>query len=509
MFAKYLYNWDSVQFALALEHFSVADHAPHPPGYPLFVLTGKLFRFFLPDANAAFVTTACLFAIATLVLFYLLSRQFFSRAQSLALTVLYLSCPVFLGNSLVALSYTAEGFFGLALAYLAWLVIKSAKNGSDTWTRWLPITAAITAVALGYRQGVVTYFAPLYLYAIYVIAKSGEGKTGRKIFVLSYSAAIFILLTVAWFLPFLGLAGGWEVYPQAVNLQSRIVIWPNTLLGGGLLPFQLNIQVLLAVLLYGFPLGWVVILFYLARKKNLIASWKSLSGRFLWLWVTPALIFFAAVYIRRSGYVLVILPAFYLMLGWAWRRFSPAQRAGLWLVLLLGNLYAFFGLPQAPLSWGEIRRHDQLAQDRIELVRRKFDPKTTLVLASDDFNNGWRQAMYYLPEYYVVRHGWLAKEYLAGIPKLYYLASLDHPCYRIQEGYQHRSRYLTQLEIPPGTANLVLWDKNMADFCLSRRRLMCLKGESPRDIKLWYLSLKSRPAKIVMIPPYYFLIQTR
>lgn len=509
MFAKYLYNWDSVQFALALEHFSVADHTPHPPGYPLFVLTGKLFQYFLPDANAAFIATSFLFALGTLILFYFLARQFFSRRQALALTLLYLSCPVLLGNSLVALSYTAEGFFGLALAFLGWLVIKSARAQNQLWPVWLLLSAAVSSLALGYREGVLVYFLPLYVYALYCLVRHLKAKTSTKMVYLTCWVAIFLLLTAVWYFPFLKLAGGWAVYHQAVSLQSRIVIWPNTLWGGGLTAFWLNIQVLLVVLFYGFPLGWVVLLFFLAKKEAFKASWWKSSGRFFWLWILPALIFLATIYIRRSGYVLVILPAFYLLLGWAWRKFMPVQRLGLWLILFLANLYFFFWIPQAPLSYGEIRRHDRMTADRISLVRENFRPDDTLVLASDDFNNGWRQAMYYLSEYHVVRHGWLAKEHMVGIPKLYYLASLDHPCYRIQEGYEHRSRYLNALTVPPQVKNVVIWDKNMADFCLAQKTLKTMTTSVSGQPEIWAVPVRGRSTQIILIPPYYFIFQTK
>ena len=32
-----LYNWDAVQFALALREYATVEHQPHPPGYILYV----------------------------------------------------------------------------------------------------------------------------------------------------------------------------------------------------------------------------------------------------------------------------------------------------------------------------------------------------------------------------------------------------------------------------------------------------------------------------------------
>jgi len=41
--ARMLYNWDAVQFALALHEFDIAKHQPHPPGYLLYAREGTLF----------------------------------------------------------------------------------------------------------------------------------------------------------------------------------------------------------------------------------------------------------------------------------------------------------------------------------------------------------------------------------------------------------------------------------------------------------------------------------
>src|SRR5439155_8397165 len=39
--ARMLYNWDAVQFALALREYDVVKHQPHPPGYILYVGLGR------------------------------------------------------------------------------------------------------------------------------------------------------------------------------------------------------------------------------------------------------------------------------------------------------------------------------------------------------------------------------------------------------------------------------------------------------------------------------------
>src|SRR5881628_2407696 len=48
-----LEDLDSINFALGVRHFDVAQHQPHPPGYPLFILIGKAVRGFIPDEPRA------------------------------------------------------------------------------------------------------------------------------------------------------------------------------------------------------------------------------------------------------------------------------------------------------------------------------------------------------------------------------------------------------------------------------------------------------------------------
>src|SRR5439155_19368603 len=56
--ARMLYNWDGVQFALALREYDVVKHQPHPPGYILYVGLGRVVNAWLHDPTAAYVLLA-------------------------------------------------------------------------------------------------------------------------------------------------------------------------------------------------------------------------------------------------------------------------------------------------------------------------------------------------------------------------------------------------------------------------------------------------------------------
>src|SRR5262245_10278369 len=82
--ARMLYNWDAVQFALALREFDVAKHQPHPPGYLLYVLLGRVLNAWSGDPAFAYVGLAMLFSAATTFVVYWLGRHLYDRATATA-----------------------------------------------------------------------------------------------------------------------------------------------------------------------------------------------------------------------------------------------------------------------------------------------------------------------------------------------------------------------------------------------------------------------------------------
>jgi len=70
-----LWEWDEALFCLALRGFNVAAHHPHPPGFPLYVVLGKLFRFFISDDFRALRAINLLSAMLVFPATYMLARE--------------------------------------------------------------------------------------------------------------------------------------------------------------------------------------------------------------------------------------------------------------------------------------------------------------------------------------------------------------------------------------------------------------------------------------------------
>src|SRR5437762_4331721 len=76
--ANYL-SIDNVNLALALEKFDPRVHQPQPPGYPFFVVSGRVFNFFFRDAERTFAAMSIIVCALCLPAAFLLAKRMFSE----------------------------------------------------------------------------------------------------------------------------------------------------------------------------------------------------------------------------------------------------------------------------------------------------------------------------------------------------------------------------------------------------------------------------------------------
>src|SRR5438477_7235309 len=103
--SHYLYDVDSVNFALALDRFDPAAHQPHPPGYFLYVCLGRLMNALFHDANSSYVAISILAGAGAAVLIYLLAERWFGRKSALFAGAIFVFSPLCWFHGIVALTY--------------------------------------------------------------------------------------------------------------------------------------------------------------------------------------------------------------------------------------------------------------------------------------------------------------------------------------------------------------------------------------------------------------------
>jgi hypothetical protein len=117
--SQLLYHWDSVNFALAIEHFDIRLHQPHPPGtFVIYVMLGRLFNWFLHDPNTSLVWISILTSGLSAVLIFVLGRRWFDRRVGLAAALLMLTSPLIWFHGEIALAYMPEFFWVILVVML-------------------------------------------------------------------------------------------------------------------------------------------------------------------------------------------------------------------------------------------------------------------------------------------------------------------------------------------------------------------------------------------------------
>jgi hypothetical protein len=435
--ARMLYNWDAVQFALALREFDVGKHQPHPPGYLLYVGLGRLFHATLGDATLAYVVLAMVMSAGTTVVYWL-GRALWDRVTATAAAALLAVSPLFWFYGAVGLTYAGEAFGASVVAWFAW----RALQGSPGHLHW---GALALGLAGGLRQSVLLLLFPLW---------AGTALVGvRSPGLLLGAAAVLAAAVLAWLLPMLWLTGGLAAYLEASSQLYGSVVLATSVLGGApeLTLAQLRyLAVSVVVGLGPLALAALAVPFYARR-----AGW----GRPEWFllgWIAPPAVFYALVHFGQAGYVLTFLPALVLLLTralvWTVAAGSARFRRPEWrwaltaaalVPLLLVNTGFFVSARPAPREFdkrpGEawrwrvrdevhdwimsrtaaaLREHEAVIRTYVETIRGLYDPEDTVLLTElgNPRSYPWlRHAMYYLPEYpiYQIQLGEVPRGYYA------------------------------------------------------------------------------------------------
>lgn len=385
-----LYHLDSVQYALGIDRYDVAVHQPHPPGYFLYVMLGKLVNTVTHDPNRAFVALSILFSGLAVITIFQLGRELFDRQTALFAALLALTSPNLWFHGEVAMNYVIEAFTSSAIALLCWQVARGREDRI-----WL--LAAVLALAGGIRQNTPVFLLPLVLYSV------------RNVPIKKITAAVLLCagITLCWVIPMVLMTGGLNEYIGAFQELWKFNTGHNSAFEKGLTALALCSRALFNFITLSIGGGVVLLglnLYYFLRKRHFAPFWSE-QARFIALWMTPTLLFYLLIFIHPAnpGYVLIILPP--LLLLTAQSVVNLTDRLGLIgtpavAILLAINLYLFFGTAY-PVTARAVSEHDQKLATIVSRLG-SHDPSRTALFVGPYIFLGFRQVMYYLPEFPVI-----------------------------------------------------------------------------------------------------------
>jgi hypothetical protein len=405
---RYLFNWDALQFALGIQHFDLATHRPHPPGYIGYIYLGRLLVHLTGASIESVLTAVSITAeIATVVGLYLLGRRLFGEFAGLAAALLLLTSPLYWMYGETALTYSLEP--GLALLAF-WLLLRASRHSG----RGLILAAGVIGLEGAIRESSEVFLLPA-LAAVGLLALQ-HGEPGSRRTVAMATAAV-AGTTALWALPLVALSGGLPTYLRASAALGERVTSSSAIWRAGLDGLSLDtgavLNGLLMSLVIVLPLGLAAGLLRLAEGRGIGRPKDRTAVALVAVCLFPALLIYLFVHIGQLAYVLLGIPLLLLFAGPMLTRLatltipkrpfaqSRLRAAGLG-ICVVANV-AVFLLPANSLA-SQLGARDQHVAAMSAAVRW-FDPTKTVLLSDPEGPSSYRTAMYYLPEYDVVAVG--------------------------------------------------------------------------------------------------------
>ncbi|MBI4497581.1 MAG: hypothetical protein HY689_06780 [Chloroflexi bacterium] len=390
----YLFMWDSANFALALGHYDVTQHRPHPPGYFLFVAVGRVLMPLTGDANTALVVEALAFSALAAVVLYALGRTMYGETVGRWAALLLLGSVTFWSFGGMALAYPSLAFFSALVALLAYRVLFLKEE------RLVPLAGAY-ALGGGFRPDLMLFLGPLFGACLW-------GQSWRR---RAVAVGVAALGCAAWFVPTVVFSGGLESYLAVLSAYGGTdVLDRYSVLRRGMPALVNNTGDTIAYLFYalygtallipGAVLGWLVA--WRTAGQRLASSLEGRKALFLLAWMAPMVLFYVVIHIGYAGYVFSFLPAVLLALARGWSlaplpvRAPEARRAALWGtvgVVLAINTAVFLFHPRLLTAPG-LRASDAAIAARLALIQ-STDPERTVLVSYDSL----KHLDYYVPQY--------------------------------------------------------------------------------------------------------------
>lgn len=204
--SPWLEDWDSVQFALALHNYSLVEHQPHPPGYPLYIVLGRILNLFWNNDTLSLTLLSAILGAASSIPLFLLLRRMVKEKIALLATIIYLVTPLHWSLSEVALTNIPGTSATILTAWLLYMGRESQK--------YLHIGSFFAGLILGVRFA--EYSIVVALLGLVLIHK-------RSFSALLKSAALILFGVSIWLVP-LVIHTGPDNFFNAYTIHASYII---------------------------------------------------------------------------------------------------------------------------------------------------------------------------------------------------------------------------------------------------------------------------------------------
>src|SRR5438132_2440639 len=187
---------DEFLFAEAVRKFDPSRYHPHPPGYPLYILIGKIFHALTDDPWRALILFSIVAAPIGFIAMALAFRRWLGDPDlAVIAALLYYFSASMLVHGTLALSD------GPSIMFLALALLAISRISDSDHDRTALAVGIWSSAAIGCRPQLAIPIAPMLLVALV------QMRTVRQ---RVACIAAFIFVSGLWLLPLMEAAGGWD-----------------------------------------------------------------------------------------------------------------------------------------------------------------------------------------------------------------------------------------------------------------------------------------------------------
>lgn len=373
--SPWLEDWDSVQFALALHNYSLVDHQPHPPGYPIYVALGKILNSIISNDNLSFTILSSVLGALTTILFYLLVKNITGRTYlALSSTILFSVTPIHWVLSEVALTNVPGTFFTVLTALLLY-------KGKES-PRFLYAGSLFGGLTLGVRFAEYSIVGALLI--LVLIYRRSFSAALKSIILFSFGLLL-------WLVPLI-INTGWSNFLSAYANQASYIITHDSLVQyTSILDRLVRIWELF---LMGYSIYFIAILLLIIwqlRKIKSYATIQPFNYLFVSIWFLSYLIPLVFIYnLEVPRHLLPLLSPLVLLSTLSINKILTNHFALMIYIIIVVAI--FF------TSLGMVKKQKAIVPPTIApvlYVKGNFSPEETILVTTFTY----RQFQYYAPEF--------------------------------------------------------------------------------------------------------------
>lgn len=457
---EYLSCLDSVLYARGSLHYSIADLTPPPPGYFLYIMSGKFLNIFFSHPETSLKLISVFYSGLIAALLFLLGQSLFKTSCGIFSSLLFLTSPAFWYKGITVYGYPNAAFFLLLTGYFCYQVFLGHK-------KHIYSASIAYAICIGVRpQECISLFF-LYGFSLLYVQKWQKLK----------ALFLFSVVCLLWFVPLVIMSGGFFNYLSILHKGGGYLV-ENSIWGGAILE-QINNHITRMSLYFQriYFLGFLPLFYSFGRLFYLPYFYHNKALQFLGLFILPALFFNIFFQFAEIGHGLAWGVGLFLIIGESivvltndmgegiiqlvpllegHVRFMKRALSILAIAVICSfNLVMFFhdfkfdpydyrmvSYDDRHFNYADAKNIERHFEDKINYIKKNLKLQKILFLSSR-FNS---QLMYYFPETRVIRSEQLSKK-----------DSKAQLMYCFQKKCKELSNFLS-FEIPSSVSSVVIFD---------------------------------------------------